>query len=172
MKLIIADASSLILLARVDLMEILLEEFRVVIPEAVYEECVNEETLKRFPDALAIQQWVQDKKLEVRKANLRKAEFVHLMSQGEREALALSLEHSESTLLCDDGKAIKIARYLKKPFIISPLVVLDLYKLEKIAYETAKKAIEKLSIIGRYLPNLIADVFLMLESAKTEKERK
>jgi len=47
-----------------------------------------------------------------------------------------------------------------------------LYRLEKISYETAKKSIEKLSIIGRYFPNLIADVFLMLDSAKTEKERK
>lgn len=172
MKLIVADASSVILLTRVDLMAIVLEEFQVIIPEHVYKECVNEETLKRFPDALAIQQWTHDKKLEVKKADTRQHQFLHKVSQGEKEAIALSLEFPESILLTDDGNAVKIAKYLKKAFIISPLVVIDLYQLEKISYDMAKKSIEKLSIIGRYLPNLIADVFLMLDSAKTEKERK
>lgn len=172
MKLIVADASSLILLTRVDLMAIVLEEFRVIVPERVYEECVNEDTLKRFPDALAIQQWAHDRKLEVKKVDVHKHKFLYKVNQGEKEAIALSLEFPESVLLTDDGNAVKIAKYLKKAFIISPLVVLDLYHLEKISYETAKKSIEKLSIIGRYLPNLIADIFLMLDSAKTEKERK
>ena len=172
MQLIVADASSLILLTRVDLMAVVLEEFQVTIPERVYEECVNEETLKRFPDALAIQQWAQDKKLEVKKVDASKYKFLYKVSQGEKEAIALSLEYAESILLTDDGNAVKIAKYLKKAFIISPLVVLDLYQLEKISYETARRSIERLNIIGRYLPNLIADVFLMLDSAKTEKERK
>lgn len=172
MKLIAADASSLILLTRVDLMAIVLEEFQVMIPERVYQECVNDETLKRFPDALAIQQWAHDKKLEVKKVDTHKHEFLHKVNQGEKEAIVLSLEYPESILLTDDGNAVKIAGYLKKSFIISPLVVLDLYQLEKISYETARKSIEKLSIIGRYLPNLIADIFLMLESAKGAKERK
>ena len=172
MKLIVADASSLILLTRIDLMALVLEEFQVIIPECVYKECVNERSLKRFPDALAIQQWVQDKKIEVKKVDARKHEFLLKVNQGEREAIALSLEFPESILLTDDGNAVKIARFMKKSFIISPLVVLDLYQLEKISYERARKSIEKLSIIGRYLPNLIADVFLMLESTKTEKERK
>lgn len=172
MKLIAADASSLILLTRIDLMALVIEEFQVIIPESVYKECVNEETLKRFPDALAIQQWVHDKKLKVKKVDAHKHKFVYKVNQGEREAIALSLEYPESILLTDDGNAVKIAKYLKKPFIISPLVVLDFYRLEKISHETARKSIEKLSIIGRYLPNLIADVFVMLESVKREKERK
>lgn len=172
MKLIVADASSLILLTRIDLMGVVLEEFQVTIPERVYGECVNEETLKRFPDALAIQQWTHDKKLEIKKVDAGKHKFLYRVNQGEKEAIALSLEYPESVLLTDDGNAVKIAKYLKKAFIISPLVVLDLYQLEKISYETARRSIEKLNIIGRYLPNLIADVFLMLDSARTEKERK
>lgn len=171
MKLIVVDASSLILLTRVDLMAMVLEEFQVMVPERVYEECVNQGTLRRFPDALAIQQWTHDKKLEIRKVDVRKHKFLHKVNQGEQEAIALSLEVPESVLLTDDGNAVKIARYLKKAFIISPLVVLDLYRLEKIPYETARKSIEKLSIVGRYLPNIIADVFLMLDSAKSEKRK-
>src|SRR3990167_1973372 len=99
MKLIIADASSLILLTRIDLMAIVLEEFQVIIPEHVYEECVNEETLKRFPDALTIQQWNCDKKLEIKKADARKYKFLYKVNQGEKEAIALSLQYPESTLL-------------------------------------------------------------------------
>ena len=44
MQLIAADSSSLILLTRIDLMAIVLEEFQVIIPERVYQECVNEES--------------------------------------------------------------------------------------------------------------------------------
>lgn len=172
MKLVVADASSLILLTRIDLMAMVIEEFQVMIPAGVYKECVNDGTLKRFPDALAIQQWVQDRKIEIKIADFHKYKFIYKVNQGEREAMALSLDYPESILLTDDGNAVKIAKYLKKPFIISPLVVLDLFCLEKISYETARKSVEKLSIIGRYLPNLIADIFLMLESAKGEKERK
>lgn len=172
MKLVVADASSLILLTRVDLTEPLLKRFQVFIPEAVYQECVNHETLKKFPDALAIQQWVQDKKMEVKIVETRAIEFVYKMNQGEKEAMALSLEYPESPLLSDDGNAIKMSKFLKKPFMISPLVALDLYKLEEISFESAKKAIEKLSIFGRYLPNLIADVLMMLEVSRMEKERK
>lgn len=44
--------------------------------------------------------------------------------------------------------------------------------MNKISYETAHKAIEKLSIFGRYMPHLIADILGMLESSKYKKERK
>lgn len=168
--MIVSDASSLILLAKIGLMGILVNEYEVLIPQAVYDECVNEGTLKRFPDALAIQQYALDKKLIVKRVDTSKITFVYSVGQGEKEAIALSLQYPSSILLTDDGHAVKIARYLKRSFTISPLVAVDLYKMDKISFGETKRAIEKLSIMGRYLPNLIADVLLILESVKKEKE--
>lgn len=173
MKSIIIDSSSLILLTKADLTEILIREFEVFIPEKVYEECVNPASLKRYPDALAIQQWVLDGKLNVKKADLKKVTGLgYRMDAGEKEVLALGLEYPEALLLTDDGNAIRIAKFLKKRFSISPLIAVDLFKRGCISYERAKQSIEKLSIFGRYVPNLIADVFLMLEAAKEEKKEK
>ena len=172
MRLIVSDASSLILLTKVGLTEILFQNFKLVIPERVYEECVNQDTLKKYPDALTIQQWVLDKKIRVEKVDVSNVHYMYKINQGEKEAIALSLRDPESTLLTDDGNAVKIAKYLNKRFIISPLVVVDLYQMGKISYEKGKSSIEQLSVIGRYLPNLIADVLMMLGARRKEKERK
>lgn len=172
MKIIVADASSLILLTKVGLMDVLFETFSILIPEEVYRECVNAQTLKRFPDALTIQQWILDKKIGVKKADLRSLQFVFKVGEGEKEALALSLAYPESVLLSDDGNAIKMARYFKKAFMISLVVAVDLFRLGHISFERAKSSIEALSLAGRYAPHLVADVLIMLDAAKTEKERK
>jgi predicted nucleic acid-binding protein len=98
---------------------------------------------------------------------IEKIEYLYQIGQGEKEAIALSLDDKESLLLTDDGGAIKIAKYLQKSFIISPVIAVDLYQLGFISFDEAKRAIEKLNTIGRYLPNLIADVFIMLESVRS-----
>jgi hypothetical protein len=72
-------------------------------------------------------------------------------------------------LVADDGKAIKACRYLKIPFMISPKVVTALYRLEKIDFVEARTSIDKLRIIGRYSPEIIAEALLRLEEIKNVK---
>jgi predicted nucleic acid-binding protein len=62
----------------------------------------------------------------------------------------------------DDGKAIKIAKFLNLPFIITLRIVIDLFNMKKNSREHARKAIEKLNVIGRYSPDIIAHVLLSL----------
>ena len=72
-------------------------------------------------------------------------------------------------LATDDGKAIKAARFLRIPFIITPKIVVELLKLKKISFKKARSSIEKLGNIGRYSPAIIADALLSLMEEKDDK---
>ncbi len=88
------------------------------------------------------------------------------LDQGEKDALLLTRGLKQSLLATDDGKAIKTAKFLNLSFIITPRIVIDLFKLNKISRKHARKAIEKLDIIGRYSPDIIAHALLTLADVK------
>jgi hypothetical protein len=69
----------------------------------------------------------------------------------------------------DDGKAIKAARFFGVPFIVSPKMVVELHRLEKIPLKKARKALEKLGNIGRYSPEIIAAAFIALMEDRNGK---
>lgn len=66
----------------------------------------------------------------------------------------LAREIAGAVLSTDDGKAIKVCRYLNIPFIISPKVVTELYRLDQVDLGRARKAIKKLGLIGSILLRL------------------
>jgi len=168
-KLLIMDASSLILLGRCALIEVLSQVFSVIVPQGVLSEVVNEETLKQYPDANIISELVKNRKIEVVSIRRQKFQFPITLGEGEIEAIILTRQMENAILVTDDGKAIKACRYLKIPFIISPKVVTTLYQLERISFVDAKTSIDKLRIIGRYSPEIIAEALLKLEEIKNVK---
>lgn len=54
-------------------------------------------------------------------------------------------------------------------FIISPKIVTEIYRLDGIDLTKAKKSIEKMKIVGRYSPDIIAEAILELEVTKDAK---
>jgi predicted nucleic acid-binding protein len=169
LKTIIADSCSLILLSKCGLLCTLAELFHIIIPEAVFHEIANKDTLKKYPDAEDISNIISEKKINVIKINTGINTISLSLGKGESEALILSKQTADSILLTDGGKAIKACRYMKLPFIISPRVVLELYRLDKINFTKTKGSIEKLRIIGRYSPDIIAEAILKLEEIKYAK---
>lgn len=163
MKIIVADSSSLILLTKCNLLEILIKLFPVLIPEAVLNEVVNRDTLERFTDAKKIAGIVTDKKIQVVKEEMPGQKMPVSLGKGETEALLLAKQTKDAVLATDDGKAIKICRYLGVPFIISPRIASDLYRLKAVDFNEARSAIEKMKIIGRYSPDIISEAILELE---------
>jgi len=168
-KLLIMDASSLILLGRCGLIEVLSQVFSVIIPRGVLNEVVNEGTLKQYPDANIISELVKNREIEVFSIEKQKFQFPITLGEGEMEAIILTRQMENAILVTDDGKAIKACRYLKIPFIISPKVITALYQLGKIDFMDAKTSIDKLRIIGRYSPEIIAEALLRLEEIKNVK---
>ena len=163
MKIIIADSCSLILLSKCTLLADLAVNFSVIIPEAVLNEVVNKETIEKFPDAKIVLSLVSAKKIKVVKVKVEEKSFPVSIDRGEMEALVLVKKTKGAILATDDGKAVKACRYFNLPFIISPKIVLELYRLDLIDFEKAKSSIEKMRIIGRYSADIIADVLLNLE---------
>jgi predicted nucleic acid-binding protein len=165
-KILVMDASSLILLGKCGLIEVLSKEFRVIIPRKVLNEVADEEILKQYPDANVIIELVHSKKIEVISTEKGRVKIPITLDEGETEAILLARQMGNAILATDDGKAIKACRYLKIPFIISPKVVTELYRLRKIDMMEAKHSIEKLGIIGRYSPEIISEALIRLKEVR------
>ena len=163
------DSCSLILLSKCGLLCILAESFQIIIPKAVFNEVVNKDTLKKYSNAEVILNLVSEKGIKVAKIDMRVNKLSMSLGKGELEALLLSKQTANSILLTDDGKAIKACRHMKLPFLISPKIVVELYRLGKINFTKTKGSIEKLRIIGRYSPDIIAEAILKLEEIKYAK---
>jgi predicted nucleic acid-binding protein len=171
---IVADSSSLILLAKCSLITDFCDRFEVIVPSSVIAEVASDELIRRYPDASLISELVSKGAIRVRRPEHGEFALPLTLHRGEQDALRIASNLADCLLATDDGKAIKAARFLKIPFVITPKIVIELYKSERITFQKARDAMEKLSKIGRYSPEIIADALLKLveeNNAKTNNRQ-
>jgi len=83
---------------------------KVVIPEAVYKEVVEDGIKANYSDARIVHNYIQDNKIVVKKAEIP-SDLNDVLHPGEREAIALAASHiDEAILIMDEKKARLIAR--------------------------------------------------------------
>ena len=169
MTRMIADSSALILLAKCSLLEIVCGLFDVVVPTAVATEVASEDLVKNYPDAALISDLISKGAITVPSSGKARFPLPISVHHGEEEALALAMKLKRALLATDDGKAIKAARFLKVPFVITPKIVVELFRLDKISFKKAHESLEKLGKIGRYSPEIIADALVSLMEEKDGK---
>jgi predicted nucleic acid-binding protein len=163
-NIIVADSCALILLAKSGLLKALTEFRRVIVPAAVFEEVVNQDTVEKFPDAKSISIMTSRGNIELVSRELPDRKPPVTLGKGEWAAIRLAQDMGEGAVLAtDDGKAIRTCRFLNLPFIISPKIATELYRHGRIERHLAKAAIEKMRIDGRYTPDIIAEALLRLE---------
>jgi predicted nucleic acid-binding protein len=165
----VCDSSALILLAKCSLLETVCDFFELVIPSTVIAEVATEDLVRTHPDAALISDLISQGKIRVHRNGNPKLTVPISLHQGEQDALFLAMELKGSILATDDGKAIKAARFLKLPFIITPKIVVEFYELRKISFKKARESLEKLGIIGRYSPEIIAEALVSLMEEKDGK---
>ena len=163
MARMVADSSAIILLAKCNLLEIVCDLFDVIVPKAVSLEVASEDLVKKHPDAVLISQLMLKGAIKVQSPGGDRPPWPLLLHKGEEEALLLAINLNRSLLATDDGKAIKAARFSNVPFIITPKIVVELFRLRKISFKRARESLEKLGKIGRYSPEIIADAFISLK---------
>jgi predicted nucleic acid-binding protein len=167
---LVADSSALILLAKCGLLETVCDSVEITVSPVVRDEVASDSLVKRYPDALLISDLVSKGKIRMkapRRVNLSLPISLH---KGEEETLMLALEIKGTIFATDDGKAIKAARFLRVPFIISPKIVVEMLRCGKISFIHARESLEKLGKIGRYSPEIIADALaLIIKEAKYGK---
>ena len=162
MAQIVADSSTLILLAKCSLLEIVCDLFDIIVPKAVSIEVASEDLVKNFPDAALISELTSKGSIKVQTLGSNRLSSPLSLHRGEEEALLLAIRLNGSLFATDDGKAIKAARFLNVPFIVTPKIVVELFRLQKISFKKARKSLEKLVKIGRYSPEIIADALISL----------
>lgn len=153
---IIFDSSTLILLAKTEIIRIITEDIQIIIPEKVRIECTSKETF----DAKLISTLMKQGKIIVKKAVKR--EIINKLCKdfklhaGEAEALCLARERVCS-LAVDDLPTIKACKVLNQSFTTAIHFLINIVEHGKIDRQTAMVKLEKLSLYGRYNRRIIDD---------------
>jgi len=154
---VILDASTLILLAKSDLLALLVEKTRIVIPPEVQREAVARKDLY---DARMIEELLRRGNIQVanfsRPVQRKQIQVDFGLEAGEAAALLLAKEKDEP-LGTDDGPAIKAAKIMGVPFFTAVHVLLELYEKRRINQQAALAKLERLQKVGRYSAQILED---------------
>jgi len=155
--MIILDSSSLILLAKVRMLDILIKNTmqKLVIPEQVYVECTTK--MESF-DAQLIEKRVKEHAILTRQISNIKLYNKILddfnLGKGEAEAISLCIE-LKSGIITDDKKAINTCRVFKIGFTTVAKIVTQFYNKKYITLAEANITIKELQKFGRYSDEII-----------------
>lgn len=155
---IVANASSLILLTKAEVLEYFLKKAQLVIPRKVYEEAVIKGKEKGTADAYKLEKLIQEGRIllrDVSSKDIQRIESIYNIKAGERDMLALAQFLEISNLLTDDKKAINVCRALDFRFTTALDVLVQLRKEDMIGLEKADDALNKLDEFGWYSRMLI-----------------
>ena len=132
MTFLICDSSFLVLLSKLELLDLLIEVFeKIVIPESVFVESVDQGKESKKMDAFFIEKRIIDQKIIVEKIkeltekeNLMKNFNLH---DGESEAIVLYSEKKADLLGTDDYKTLKVCKILNITYFTTPLFIFLCY---------------------------------------------
>jgi predicted nucleic acid-binding protein len=153
---IIFDSSTLILLAKVNLLREASDEVEIIIPEEVKREAL----MKRTEDAELISILIQERKIIVQKADeakaIKKLQIDFRLAKGEAEALWLSKKR-QCPVAIDDGPGIRTSKVLGLRFLTAVHVLLHMASQNKLSSALAQEKLIKLVQYGRYNKRIIED---------------
>lgn len=150
--MIVFDSSTIILLAKIDLLELFISNFhsRIAIPEKVRLE-VCREGEEEIP---LIVKLIGDNKIKVLKAkSIRQTKKLmedFNIGSGEAEVLTLAVQEGAGIIATDDKNAIKASKILKIDFTTAIAILIRAHEKSFIEKEEALIKLEKLQSIGRY----------------------
>lgn len=164
--MLIFDASTLILVAKTELLEKFLDSFagEVLVPAEVERECCG---ARKSLDALLIEKAINEKRIIVKtlkeKQLCRKIRGDFGLGSGEAEAIALAFSAKAKLVAIDDKNGINACKLLKLPFATAINILLRMREGGLIEKEAALIKLEALERYGRYKSSLVADARSRLE---------
>jgi predicted nucleic acid-binding protein len=165
--MIVLDASTLILIAKMEALNVFLgnSKLGIFIPVEVERECC---AVKKSLDALMIQKAVQESKIKVvdvkNKKLVTKLRGDFGLGRGEAEAIALALAESAQILGIDDKNGINACKLLGIPFTTAIGI---LVRMREKRLLTDREALAKLGALGkhgRYKRSILEDARQRLEA--------
>ncbi len=167
--MIILDPSTLILIARIDLLGPFLAgvQSRVAIPTEVERESCG---VKGTLDALMIQRALDESRLQVVAVKndklVAKLQGDFNMGKGEAEAIALAVKEKAQLLGIDDKNGINAAKLLGIPFTTAVGILVRSREKGLLDRGDALAKLKALAKYGRYKPAIVEDARRRMEQRK------
>jgi predicted nucleic acid-binding protein len=167
--MLIFDASTLILTARIELLDKFLDAIPMkgAIPKEVERECCS---VKKSLDALQIQRAVDQSRIKVlavkNKRLVTKVQADFGLGKGEAEAIALALAEKAQIIGIDDKNGINACKLLGLAFTTALGILIRSHFEGLISLTDAHEKMEMLTRFGRYKRSIIEDARLRLEGGK------
>ena len=159
------DSSTLILLAKIEILNIISEDIQIIVPEMVRSECTGKDLF----DAKLISSLIKNGKIKVAGATKKESaeklcrDFkIHI---GEAEALALALKRN-LPIAVDDLPSIKACKILNHKFTTAIHFLINVSENGKINEDMAFVKLEKLSLYGRYSKRILEDAAKRLKGGE------
>ena len=165
--MIVFDASTLILIAKIEALDSFLRgiEFKVAIPVEVEKECC---AVKKTLDALMIQKALDESRIRIIAVKNRKlvakVQEDFGLGRGEAEAIVLALTEKARIVGIDDKNGINACRLLGIVFTTAIGILIRMREKELL---TANEALVKLAALekhGRYKQTIMEDARRKLEA--------
>ena len=167
--MIVFDSSTLILIARIELLGPFLAnaESRVPIPMEVERECCG---VKMTLDALMIKKALEEGQIEVAAAKncnlVAKLQFDFNLGKGEAEAIALAVKEKAQLLGIDDKNGINACKLLSIPFTTAVGILVRSREKGLLDHREALAKLKALAGYGRYKPAIVEDARGRMEQRK------
>ena len=149
--MIVSNASTLILLAKVNSLSALLDDIKkLAIPKIVYSEIAAK---KDSFESLLVNKEIEKKRIVLVDAEREKYSKIlqqFKLDEGEAAAYALFLEIKGKAILTDDRELIKLCKIENVPFVTAMAIIVKLFKKKKLSREDAMEKLRKLHGYGRY----------------------
>lgn len=161
---IVFDASTLILLAKIDILRIVAENIKIIIPEEIKKECTEKDVF----DAKLIFAIIKEGLIKVvksrppEKKNISKLCNDFKIQYGEASALYLAMK-KDYPLATDDGTTIKACKIINQKFTTAIHFLINMTEISKIEKKRAIIKLEKLLFYGRYSRRIIDDAYKMMK---------
>ena len=156
-NMILFDASTLILLAKIEMLDIFVTDFekKVAISDKVEEEVLEGSS----PDAPLIARLVEERGIDVLKAKdkklVRKLMEDFNIDEGEAETLTLAIEKKASLVATDDKNAIRACKIMKLDFTTAIAILVRACERNLIQADEALAKLQKLQSFARYKKTII-----------------
>ncbi|MBS3095569.1 hypothetical protein J4231_02735 [Candidatus Woesearchaeota archaeon] len=159
---VIADACSVILLAKSTVLEELAKWKQVIITKSVHREVIEGKE-KMFFDALLTEKLIKERRILVDNSNVerlaQKLRDDFGLGDGEAESIALSSNMKDKIILTDNRQGRKVAKVYNLSLVGSIDVVVALFKADRINEEKANSALRALKRFGWFEDYLIEQAF-------------
>lgn len=152
--MLVSNSSTLILLARINVLRLFLDEAQtILIPTEVQEEVMSD---KITYDALLIQKEI-GARIVVQKVTrpVEQVQKQFRLDRGEAAAYALYVQEQGTGIMTDDRELIKLCKLEGIKFLCAIAIVTQLYRNKKLSQQETLLKMDKLGDIGRYSSTII-----------------